>query len=115
VIVAHPFLVPTADAYRWWDEDARVAVSQNVDAVLAAASSGDAEALGRVLFNDLEEPVSSRHPEIARTKERLLDEGAVGAVMCGSGPTMAGLARDEAHAREIAEAVTPAWVVVGPP
>jgi 4-diphosphocytidyl-2-C-methyl-D-erythritol kinase len=115
VLVAQPFLVPTADAYRWWDEGGHVAVSQSVDALFTAASLGDAVALGDALFNDLEEPVSSRHPEIAQTKERLLDEGAVGAVMCGSGPTIAGLAREEAHARAIAEAVSPAWVVVGPP
>jgi 4-diphosphocytidyl-2-C-methyl-D-erythritol kinase len=115
VLVTHPFIVSAADAYRWWDEDAHVAVDRETDAVLAAASSGDPVAVGRGLFNDLEEPVSRRHPEIARTKERVIEEGALGAVMCGSGPTVAGLARDEGHAGELAEAFSPAFVVVGPP
>jgi 4-diphosphocytidyl-2-C-methyl-D-erythritol kinase len=115
VLVPQPFPVSAAAAYGWWDEDARLPAPADTASVLAAASSGEAEALARVLFNDLEESVTERHPEIARTRDRLLGEGAVGAVMCGSGPTVAGLARDETHATALADAVSPALVVVGPP
>ena len=115
VLVPQAFPVSTAAAYGWWDEDAGTPHPAGTAQVFAAASSGDAEALGRALFNDLEEPVMKRHAEIARSKERLLEEGALGAIMCGSGPTVGGLARDERHANELADALSPAFVVIGPP
>jgi 4-diphosphocytidyl-2C-methyl-D-erythritol kinase len=43
------------------------------------------------LFNDLEPAVFRRHPQIDEAKRRLLEGGAVGAVLCGSGPSVAGL------------------------
>ncbi|MCL6647936.1 MAG: hypothetical protein K6U89_06355 [Chloroflexi bacterium] len=39
------------------------------------------------------------HPDIERIKERLLDAGAMGALMSGSGPTVFGLAEDMESAR----------------
>jgi len=91
-LVVAPFGVRTADAFRWWDEDG-VAPGPQPREVLAAAIEPDERVLGRLLFNDLEEPVARRHPEVRSARERLLDAGAVGAVMCGSGPTVAGLFR----------------------
>jgi 4-diphosphocytidyl-2-C-methyl-D-erythritol kinase len=62
--------------------------------------------------NGLEGPVERRHAEVGRARERLLAAGAVGAMMSGSGPTVFGLCRDEAHAGEIAWAVGPPAVGV---
>lgn len=95
-LVTFPFGVRTADAFGWWDEDA-TGTGPDPEPVLKAARNGDAEALGPLLFNDLEAPVMRRHPEVRRAKERLLDSGAVGAVMCGSGPTVAGLLSPSRH------------------
>ena len=47
--------------------------------------------LAGLLRNDLEAVTSSRHPEIAAIKERLLASGALAALMSGSGPTVFGL------------------------
>jgi 4-diphosphocytidyl-2-C-methyl-D-erythritol kinase len=44
-----------------------------------------------LLRNDLEAVTSSRHPEIAAIKQRLLQAGALGALMSGSGPTVFGV------------------------
>ncbi|MDY6904907.1 MAG: 4-(cytidine 5'-diphospho)-2-C-methyl-D-erythritol kinase [Thermodesulfobacteriota bacterium] len=43
------------------------------------------------LENDLEAVSVARHPEISEAKQRLLDSGATGVLMSGSGPTVFGL------------------------
>jgi 4-diphosphocytidyl-2-C-methyl-D-erythritol kinase len=43
------------------------------------------------LHNDLEQVTMPRYPVIGRIKQQLLDEGASGALMSGSGPTVFGL------------------------
>lgn len=46
------------------------------------------------LHNDLEQVTIPRYPVIGRIKKQLLDEGASGALMSGSGPTVFGLFED---------------------
>jgi 4-diphosphocytidyl-2-C-methyl-D-erythritol kinase len=67
------------------------------------------------MFNDLEAAVTKRHPQIGTTKDDLLQRGALGAVMTGSGSSVVGLASDRAHAEELAAAVPNAVVASGPP
>jgi 4-diphosphocytidyl-2-C-methyl-D-erythritol kinase len=88
-LVTFDFGVSTRDAYGWWDED-EAGTGPEVEPLLSVLN-GSLEDLARVLFNDLEGPVIRRHPRIADAKEALLAGGAVGAVMSGSGPTLAGL------------------------
>ncbi len=113
-LVTVPGGVRSPEAYRWWDEDGGP-TGPDPSPILEAAAAGDAETLGPLLFNDLEPPVFARRPDIAEAKERLLEAGALGAVMSGSGSSVVGLARDEAHARELARAVPGAMAVLGPP
>lgn len=47
------------------------------------------------LVNDLEEVTIPKHPEVLEIKRYLLDAGAQGALMSGSGPTVFGLFEDE--------------------
>ena len=110
-----PFDFPTRSpvAYRWWDEDACVS-GPDPGALYAAVESGSLETLGSALFNDLEEPVLRRHPEVGEAKRAFLDAGALGAIMSGSGPTVAALARHPMHAQRLAAAVPGAFVVVSP-
>jgi len=112
-LVRFGFGVRSPDAYRWWDlEGAKT--GPDTASVLTAAAAGDAEALGAALFNDLEAPVFARHPEVGAAKQRLLEAGALGAVMSGSGSSVLGLARDAEHARELADAFEDAEPVVSP-
>jgi len=46
------------------------------------------------LINDLEQVTALKYPEIGLAKEKLLNLGAVGALMSGSGPTVFGLFDD---------------------
>jgi 4-diphosphocytidyl-2C-methyl-D-erythritol kinase len=54
-------------------------------------AGGDPDELGPLLFNDLEPPVFRRRPDVAEAKRLLVNAGLPGAVMCGSGATVAGL------------------------
>jgi 4-diphosphocytidyl-2-C-methyl-D-erythritol kinase len=111
-----PFDFPTRspDAYRWWDEDGAV-TGPDPGALVAAAETGNVELLGHALFNDLEGPVALRHPEVAQAKRAFLDAGALGAVMCGSGPTVVALAQHAMDADRLAAAIPGSFVVSGPP
>jgi 4-diphosphocytidyl-2-C-methyl-D-erythritol kinase len=114
VLRSFDFGIRSPDAYRWWDED-RASSGPDTAQLLLAATKGDPETLGPLLFNDLERPVFARHPDLAEAKAALLEGGALGAVMTGSGSSVAGLARDQAHAGSLAKRWPSARVVAGPP
>ena len=103
VLVVPEFGVRASEAYGWWDQDP-AGETPEMEPILRALARGDLETLAALLWNDLEGPVSRRRPEVAEAKQTLLRAGALGAIMSGSGPAVAGLARDGAHAEEIAAA-----------
>ncbi|MBI3649383.1 MAG: 4-(cytidine 5'-diphospho)-2-C-methyl-D-erythritol kinase [Actinobacteria bacterium] len=109
-----PFDFPTRspDAYRWWDEDG-AETGPDTGVLYAAVEAGSFEILGASIFNDLEGPVSRRHPEVAEAKQAFLEAGALGAVMSGSGPTVAALATHPMQAEHLATAVPGAFVALG--
>jgi len=76
------------------------------DALMAALRSGDAVSLGRTLSNDMQRAAVSLAPDLAMTMDVGDEYGALGAVICGSGPTCAFLARDDEHALDLAVALT---------
>jgi 4-diphosphocytidyl-2-C-methyl-D-erythritol kinase len=55
------------------------------------------------LHNDLESVTAAAHPVINRIKSALLDAGAVGALMSGSGPTVFGIFKAETVCRDAAD------------
>jgi len=77
---------------------------------------GDAEGLAGRLRNDLGEPACRLRPEVERLVRAMVESGARGAIVSGSGPTVAGLALNEAHAAEVADRLRGAapWVWWGP-
>lgn len=94
----------TADVYASWDEHCKPSEIEP-DAVLHALRTQDAVALGAALHNDLEAAAFALRPELEDHKKALLDAGAVGAVLSGSGPTLLALTEDAAAARVLAERV----------
>jgi 4-diphosphocytidyl-2-C-methyl-D-erythritol kinase len=112
VVKPWAFGVSSADAYEWWDEQA--ATGPDAGALIAAAEAGNNALLGSALYNDLQEPVAARHPEISHTIEAFVEAGAEGAVMSGSGPTVVALC-PFATAPDIARAVPGSIVVDAPP
>ena len=69
--------------------------------LLSALARGDAPALGRLLHNDLQAAAIAARPTLGRVLEHGIDSGALGAVISGSGPTCAFLARDESSAIDL--------------
>lgn len=69
------------------------------------------EGLLRLLHNDLEPVTVSRYPVVGQIKRQLLDVGALGALMSGSGPTVFGVFSDcaSAQAAQRAFALEPGW------
>jgi 4-diphosphocytidyl-2-C-methyl-D-erythritol kinase len=103
--------LPTPAVYRRYDELGlgRRLTPSAADGVLGALAAGDPAGLAAELVNDLEAAAFHLRPELAGAKRCMLDAGALGAVLSGSGPTMLGLAADEGHARRIAKAVRDAF------
>ena len=83
-----------------------VAEPQLSTPMMAALRSGDPAKLGPLLSNDLQPAALSMQPELRRALADGRDFGALGAIVSGSGPTCAFLARNAAHAREIAVGLT---------
>ncbi len=76
------------------------------DALMSALRAGNAAALGAALGNDLQRAAVSLRPGLAMTLDVGDEYGALGALVSGSGPTCAFLARDEEHALDLAVALT---------
>ena len=104
VLVAPPFRVAAAEAYGWWDADGGN-VGPDPRPLLDALVAGDVEKTGALLHNDLQAGVAARRPGVAEALARLERSGAAGTLMSGSGPAVAGLARDAQDAERLAVAV----------
>ena len=76
------------------------------DGVLAALRAGDVVALGRALANDLQPAALRLRPQLRRVLEAGTELGAAGAVVSGSGPTVALLARSADESVRIASTLS---------
>ena len=102
----------TPAVYQRFDElarGARVRVPEPVldERVLAALRSGDPAALGSALRNDLQAAAISLQPSLQAVLDAGLAAGALGAVVSGSGPTIALLVADDDAALAVAMALAP--------
>lgn len=70
-----------------------------------ATGSESPELLASLLSNDLQQAAVELRPELAEIGGALLDLGALGWMISGSGPTVAALASSEHHALQIAESI----------
>jgi len=78
--------------------------------LMAALRSGDPAAVGPLLTNDLQPAALSLQPLLRRALQAGREHGALGAIVSGSGPTCAFLARSAEAARELAVGITGAGV-----
>ncbi|MCS7235762.1 MAG: 4-(cytidine 5'-diphospho)-2-C-methyl-D-erythritol kinase [Armatimonadota bacterium] len=70
-----------------------------------ALRAEDVAAVAQELCNVFEPLVSRRYPQVSELKRRLLEAGALGASMSGTGPAVFGLFSGEAEARRAWEAL----------
>lgn len=78
----------------------------DIDGILQSIGSGDLEGLCGKLENVLESVTGKAYPVIGAIEEAMKAEGALAAVMSGSGPTVFGIFREKEAAERAMERVT---------
>ena len=106
------FPLGTAEVYRRFDElglegaagdgSGRPGRPERPVRLAKALVAGHPKEVAACLRNDLEAPAFDLAPTLPALKKELLSAGAIAAIMSGSGPTIAGLCRNEAHVEEVA-------------
>ncbi|TLM74240.1 4-(cytidine 5'-diphospho)-2-C-methyl-D-erythritol kinase [Pseudarthrobacter sp. NamB4] len=108
VLVTADYGLPTPEVYRTLDrmreaEGVRAEEPTGVDPhILAALRAGDAEALSRVLVNDLQRASIELAPALRDTLGMGESMGALAGIVSGSGPTVALLSDDSVAAEALA-------------
>lgn len=103
--------VSTKDVFEALDADQAISHPKTQDAIAAWAAQ-DYKALRNSAGNRLREVTVQWHPEIRAIEEDLMDQGAVFAMMSGSGPTVFGLFVDETTRDQAYEALKVKHAVV---
>ena len=70
-------------------------VAKDMSSLLSGAKDSDVHAIATNLYNIFEAPVLSVRPVASSIKSTLLDSGALGAMMSGSGPSVFGIFENE--------------------
>jgi 4-diphosphocytidyl-2-C-methyl-D-erythritol kinase len=114
----------TPEVFRTFDEmygdDTPDVTLSEETPLMQALRAGDPHALGAALHNDLEPAALALRPELERTLAIAHEGGALGAIVSGSGPTVAALARSRQHALALAAtwtaegAADTVWCTTGP-
>lgn len=81
------------------------------DSLMQALLTGNPELVGKSLYNDLQNPACSLRPALSLILDVGRDYGALGAIVSGSGPTVAFLVADEEAGLDLAVALTASGVV----
>lgn len=111
-LVMPRFSISTADAYAWLDADRQSrAAAASLDLESLRAYARDWRALAPNAANDFQSVVEARHPIIKAYCSALRDEGAVLAMMTGSGSAVFGVFEEAPDAAKIARACD-TWAVV---
>lgn len=79
------------------NEDINITISK-VLAIYRAGRGGNQQVLKGLVMNDLETVAIKKYPEIKEIKDTLINSGAIGALMSGSGATAFGIFLDEHEA-----------------
>ena len=81
------------------------------DALMQALLSADPSNVGKLLVNDLQPAACSLRPALRLILDVGQEYGALGAIVSGSGPTVAFLVSDEEHGLDLAVALSASGVV----
>lgn len=86
--------------------DEEIGVERSPAPMTMALAAGDVSEVAALLSNDLQGPAFRSRPELAEGRRALLDAGALGAGISGSGPTLFGVVRDRKAAQVVADRVS---------
>lgn len=115
IVVAKPEVgAETAHVYRAYDERPESG-NPSVDPMLEALRVGDLGGFARAVGNDLTPVTENLVPEVRALREELLDAGAMGAAMSGTGTAVYGIFGSGAEARAAAAGSRAPFAVICEP
>ena len=94
LIAKPPVRVSTASVYGSLKAD-KLTEHPDTDGMIDAIKNGDENGVAVRMFNVLETVTAKEHSVIKRIKKEMIELGALGSVMSGSGPTVIGLFNDK--------------------
>lgn len=96
-----PIIVSTQKVYEKLDAQ-KVTKHPDIDGILLGLQTGDLKKITSSMGNVLENVTITEYPQIERIKDVMKEEGALNAMMSGSGPTVFGIYDDKMLARRAA-------------
>lgn len=99
-----PISVSTQKVYEKLDAQ-EVPKHPDIDGIISGLEKGDLHKIASSMGNVLENVTITEYPEIERIKDVMKAEGALNAMMSGSGPTVFGIYDDKSLARRAAERI----------
>lgn len=105
VLIAKPAIsVSTKMVYEKLDSH-EIEDHPDIDGILAGLKAGDLKKVAGSMGNVLERVTVDDYPVIDQIKKMMIKEGALNAMMSGSGPTVFGIFEEKATARKAADAI----------
>lgn len=105
VLIAKPAIsVSTKMVYENLDSH-EIEDHPDIDGILAGLKAGDLKKVAGSMGNVLERVTVDAYPVIDQIKKMMIKEGALNAMMSGSGPTVFGIFEEKATARKAADAI----------
>lgn len=101
LLVKPPISVSTQKVYEKLDAQ-EVTKHPDIDGILLGLQTGDLEKITSSMGNVLENVTITEYPQIESIKDVMKEEGALNAMMSGSGPTVFGIYDDKMLARRAA-------------
>ena len=102
VLVTPPVSISTGEIYKRIDSAENLA-NIDTDGMISAIKDVDIKKIGEKLLNVMEIVTINDCPEIADIKAKMLEFGALGSVMSGSGPSVFGIFPDNKSAKQAAD------------
>lgn len=98
VICKPPFSFSTPELFKHIRCE-KIRARPDTDGLIGALEKGDLSALARRMFNVFEDVIPRGKSDIENIKSTMLDYGAIGSVMTGSGPSVFGLFENRGNAK----------------
>jgi len=89
----------TAEVYKTFDLK-KVSAPPRINAMTTSLEEGDVKGVAKAMYNAFEFCLPDFYKDIPTAKQDLIECGALNAIMCGAGPTVVGLFRDRASAKQ---------------
>jgi len=102
LLVKPDIMVSTAWAYGNLNPEA-INIKPDSDKIIKALKKGDKYKVAAELSNVFETVTAQQYPEIKHIKKTMLDTGALGAVMTGTGPAVVGIYKNRGEAEAAAQ------------